>query len=151
MGRPTQAFLKLAARLIALPVVLFLVSCHPAPVSQPAPGSHSAPSDADAKAVLGFLNAYGHRDLDGMMRYLEEDAVFRGSGAALSKPQIRDFFQTAFQKHPKLRVEVGPLKKVQGTIHASVKVETEALWADTWIFEMKNHRIHAYSLASGKR
>jgi len=137
--------MELAARRIAVPVAVFLTSCHPSPLT------HSVPSDMNAKAVLGFLSAYGHRDLEGMMNYLEEDAVFLRSGAVLSKRQIRDFFQTTIQKHPNLRVEVGPLKVMQGAIHASVKVETDTIWADTWIFEMRNHKIHAYSLASGKR
>jgi ketosteroid isomerase-like protein len=148
MDRPVHGFgcaTWNALRHLALPVVAILVSCHPRPLSNP------TFNDADAKTVLGFLHAYGRRDLDGMMRYLEEDAVFRGSGDALSKSQIRDFFQASFQKHPNLLVEVGPLKDVQGTIHASVKVQTNAIWADTWIFEMRNHKIRAYSLASSRR
>jgi SnoaL-like domain len=137
--------MKLAARFLALPAAVFLVSCHPSPLAQP------VANDPDSRAVLGFLNAYGHRDLDGMMKYLDEGATFLGSGGILSKAQIRDFFQSSFRKHPNLRVEVGNLKAVQGAIHASVKVETDAIWADTWIFEMKNNKIHRYSLASGKR
>jgi ketosteroid isomerase-like protein len=136
--------MKLAARLIALPVVAILASCQRSPLSLP------VPSDANTKVVVAFLTAYGRRDLDGMMRYLDEDAVFRGSGAPLPKPKIRDFFQATFRKYPNLRVEVGPVQVVQETIHAAVKVETDAIWADTWIFEMKNHKIHAYALASGK-
>ena len=143
--------MKLAARLVAFSGLMLLVACHPAPVANPAASAEQAPSDADARAILGFLNAYGSRDLEGMMKHLDEEAVFRGSGGTLSKAQIRDFFQTSFQKHPNLRVEIGPLKEIRGTIHVSVKVETNAIWADTWIFELKNHRIHAYSLASGKR
>jgi hypothetical protein len=135
----------LAPRFLALSAAAFLASCHPAPLS------HPVPDDANARTVLGFLNAYGRRDLDGMMGYLEEDAVFQGRGTTLSKPQIRDFFQTSFRKHPRLRVEVGSLKVIQGTIHADVRVETETIWADTWIFELRDHRIHRYSLASGKR
>jgi ketosteroid isomerase-like protein len=137
--------MKLAARLTALLVIALLGACQRSPLSLP------APSDANAKVVVAFLNAYGRRDLDGMMRHLDEDAVFRGSGAPLPKPKIRDFFQTTFRKHPNLRVEVISVKVVQETIHAAVKVETDVIWADTWIFEMKNHKIHAYSLASGKR
>jgi hypothetical protein len=64
---------------------------------------------------------------------------------------IRDFFQASFQKHPNLQVEVGPLKDIQGIIHANVKVQTNAIWSDTWIFEMRNHKIRAYSLASSRR
>ena len=143
--------MKLATRLIAFSGLMLLVACHPAPVANPGSTANPSPSDADAKAVLGFLNAYGHRDLEAMMKHLDEDAVFRGSGNTLSKAQIREFFQTSFQKHPNLRVEIGPLKEIRGTIRVSVKVETNAIWADTWIFELKNHRIHAYSLASGKR
>lgn len=138
-----------AARLLAVALALFLASCHPTPVSQPASSANPAPGNADTAAVLAFLTAYGHRDLEAMMKCLDEEAVFRGSGSTLSKLQIRDFFQTSFQKHPNLRVEVGPLKEVRGTIRVSVKVETNAIWTGTWIFEMKNHRIHAYSLASG--
>ena len=152
MGRPTHGLgismgriMKFASRLILLPVVAILASCHRSPLFPP------VPDDANARAVIGFLSAYGHRDLDGMMGYLDEDAVFRGSAVVLSKPQIRDFFQTTFRKHPNLRVEVGPVTMVQGTIHAAVKVETDAIWADTWIFEMRNHKIRAYSLASGRR
>lgn len=143
-------------RLLALPAALLLASCHPGPVTRPnaSPGAStglSAPNEADAKTVQGFLAAYGRKDLDGMMRCLDEEAVFRGSGAPLTKAQIRDFFQASFQKHPNLRVEAGPLKEVQGTLRTAVKVQTESIWTDTWIFEMKNHKIHAYSLASGKR
>jgi len=122
-----------------------MAACQRSPLALP------APSDANAKVVVAFLTAYGHRDLEGMMRYLDEDAVFLGSGTTLSKPKIRDFFQATFRKHPNLRVEVASLKAVQGAIHASVKVQTDVIWADTWIFEMKNHKIYAYSLASGRR
>jgi hypothetical protein len=130
---------------------MFLVACHPAPVANPGSTANQAPGDPDAKTILGFLNAYGRRDLEAMMKHLDEEAVFRGSGTTLSKAQIRDFFQASFQKHPNLRVEIGPLKETAGTIRVGVKVETNASWADTWIFEMKNHKIHAYSLASGRR
>src|SRR5512133_3557372 len=128
--------MKLAARLTVLLVIALLAACQRSPVSLP------APSDANAKVVVAFLTAYGRRDLD---------AVFRGSGAPLPKPKIRDFFQGTFRKYPNLRVEVGSVKVVQEAIHAAVKVETDVIWADTWIFEMKNHKIHAYALASGKR
>ncbi|WLT32027.1 nuclear transport factor 2 family protein [Geothrix sp. PMB-07] len=150
--------MKTPARLLILPPALLLAACHPGPVAQP--GTQPVPSTAttdpgidaaDAKAVRGFLEAYGRKDLDGMMGYLDEDAVFRGSGTPLTKPQIRDFFRVSFQKHANLRVEAEPLKQVQGTLRTRVKVQTEAIWTDTWIFEMKNHKIHAYSLASGKR
>lgn len=144
MGRASHGY-GVAARSAALPVLAILVSCQPGPQSTP-----TIPA-ADAKAVLGFLAAYGRRDLDGMMRYLEEDAVFRGTETTLSKAQIREFFQASFQKHPNLQVEVGPLKEVQGTLQASVKVQTHAIWTDTWIFELRNHRIRAYWLASGIR
>ncbi|GLH67416.1 nuclear transport factor 2 family protein [Geothrix edaphica] len=137
--------MKLAARLTALLVIALLAACQRSPISLP------APSDANAKVVVAFLTAYGRRDLDGMMRHLDEDAVFRGSGTPLSKPQIRAFFQATFRKHPNLRVEIGSVKVVQDTIQAAVKVETDVIWADTWIFEMRNHKIHAYSLASGRR
>ncbi|WP_257310713.1 nuclear transport factor 2 family protein [Geothrix fuzhouensis] len=137
--------MKLAARLTALLVIAFLAACQRSPVSVP------VPSDANAKVVVAFLTAYGRRDLDGMMRYLDEDAIFRGSGGSLPKPKIRDFFQSTFRKYPNLRVEVASVQVVQGTIHAAVKVETDVIWSDTWIFEMKNHKIRAYSLASGQR
>ncbi|WP_243322786.1 nuclear transport factor 2 family protein [Geothrix sp. SG200] len=137
--------MKHPVEFLALSMAVFLASCHPSPVSQP------FPSDANAKIVLDFLNAYGRRDLEGMMRCLTEDAVFQGSGGTLSKPQIRAFFQTTFRKHPDLRVEVGTLTVVQGSIQARVKVQTDAIWSDTWIFEMRDHKIRAYSLASGKR
>ena len=143
--------MNLAARLLTLSGLLFLVACHPAPVTSSASSANPAPSNADTKAVLEFLTAYGNRDLEGMMSQLDEDAVFRGSGSTLSKAQIRDFFQTSFKKHPKLRVDIGPLNQTQGTIRVNVKVETNAIWADTWIFELKNHRIHAYSFASNRR
>jgi ketosteroid isomerase-like protein len=136
---------KPAGRLLALPLAVVLASCHRSPLPQP------VPDDANARIVFRFLTAYSHRDLDGMMGCLEEDAVFRGSGTPLSKPQIRAFFQATFRKHPNLRVEIGSVKVVQDTIHAAVKVETDVIWADTWIFEMRNHKIHAYSLASGRR
>ena len=143
--------MKLALRLAAVSAALCLASCHPNPVSQPASSAAPAPGNADTEAVLAFLNAYGRRDLEAMMKHLDEEAVFRGSGSTLSKAQIRDFFQTSFQKHPNLRVEIGPLKQTQGVIRVSVKVETNVIWADTWIFELKNHRIQAYSLAAGRR
>jgi hypothetical protein len=143
--------MKLAARLLAVPVALCLASCHPTPVSQPVASAKPAPVGADAETVLAFLNAYGRRDLEAMMKHLDEAAVFRGSGGTLSKAQIREFFQASFQKHPNLRVEIGPFTESRGTLRVSVKVETNVIWADTWIFELKNHRIHAYSLASGKR
>lgn len=137
--------MKHVAPLVAVPVLVLLASCRPATLAP------SAPDTPDTRAVLGFLEAYGRRDLDGMMRYLTEDAVFQGTGGTLAKPQIRTFFQATFRKHPDLRVEVGALTVVQGTIQARVKVQTDAIWADTWIFEMRDHRIRAYSLASGKR
>ncbi|HEY3400111.1 MAG TPA: nuclear transport factor 2 family protein [Geothrix sp.] len=137
--------MKLAARLVALPVIAMLAACQRPSVSLP------VPTDANTRAVVAFLTAYGHRDLDGMMRHLDEEAVFRGSGAPLPKPKIRDFFQTTFRKHPNLRVEVSSVRVVQGAIHAAVKVETDVIWADTWIFEMRNHKILTYSLASGRR
>jgi hypothetical protein len=143
--------MKLTTRLIALSGLMLLAACHPAPVANSASSANPAPSNADTAAVLAFLNAYGHRDLEAMMKHLDEDAVFRGSGSVLSKAQIRDFFQKSFQKHPNLRVEIGPLEQSQGIIRISVKVETNAIWADTWIFELKNHRIHAYSFASAHR
>lgn len=148
-GRNTQP-LRFAACLIAFAVLPFLTSCQ-APEARPASKSIPAPNEADAKAIQGFLKAYGRQDLEGMMAFLDDDAVFRGTAAPLSKPQIRDFFRMTFQKHPNLRVEVGSLTEVQGAIHVRVKVLTDIIWADTWIFEMRNHRIHAYSLASGKR
>ncbi|HJV49096.1 MAG TPA: nuclear transport factor 2 family protein [Geothrix sp.] len=132
-------------RLLALPIAALLISCHSNPMSMP------VASDENSRTVLAFLRAYGKKDLDGMMSCLDEEATFVGSGAALSKPQIRDFFLAAFRKHPNLRVEVAALKSVQGSVHAEVRVETEAIWTDTWIFEMKHHRIHRYALASGTR
>ena len=137
--------MKLIARFLALPAAAFLVSCHPPTQAVP------APNVADARSVLGFLGAYGRHDLDGMMKYLDDEAVFLGTAGSLSKPQIRDFFQSSFRKHPRLRVEVGSLKEVQGAVHAVVKVETEAIWTDTWIFELRSHKIHRYSLASIRR
>jgi hypothetical protein len=82
MDRPVHGFrcaARNALRHLTLPVVAILVSCHPRPVSNP------TINDADARTVLGFLHAYSRRDLDSMMPYLEEDAVFRGSGNVLSK------------------------------------------------------------------
>ena len=137
--------MKLAAWFIALPTTAVLVSCHPQPQSLP------VPDEGDARVVRGFLEAYGHRDLDGMIRFLDEEATFLGTGAVLSKAQIRDFFQASFWKHPNLRVEVVSLRVVQGAIYASVKVQTDVIWADTWVFELRNHKIHQYSLASGRR
>lgn len=156
-------------RFLALPASLLLASCHPSPQThpspqakpsplaqpspqaQPSPLAEPVPDDANTRAVLGFLGAYAKRDLDGMMRHLAEDATFVGTGSTLTKPQIRDFFQASFRKHPNLRVEVGALKVVQGVIQVNVKVETKAIWTDTWLFEMKDHQIHRYSLASGRR
>jgi len=137
--------MKHLAPLAAISALALLVSCRPATLAP------SSPDTPDTRAVLGFLEAYGHRDLDGMMRYLTEDAVFRGSGGTLSKAQIRTFFQGTFRRHPGLRVEVGALAMVQGTIRVRVQVQTDAIWTDTWIFEMRDHRIRAYSLASGGR
>ncbi len=137
--------MRLAARFLTLPLLAGLVSCHPPPRTTP------TPSSADAKVVLGFLEAYGQRDLEGMSNCLADDAVFLGSAGSLSKPQIREFFRTAFRKHPKLRVEVISLRDAQGEVQAVVKVETEAIWTDTWIFELKNHRIHRYTLVSVRR
>jgi len=132
-------------RLITIPGLLILLACRPAALAP------DAPDTADTRAVLGFLEAYGRRDLDGMMRFLTGDAVFRGSGRELSKPEIRAFFQSTFQKHPGLRVEIGALRVLQGAVHARVTVRTDSIWTDTWIFEMREHRIRAYSLASGRR
>lgn len=146
-----RSLLPILGRLLALPAIAFLAACHPAPVTQPPVSATPAPNEADAKVVLGFLRAYGHRDLEAMMRCLDEEALFHGSGAPLTKPQIREFFQDSFQKHSTLRVDIGPLVEVQGTLQVRVKVETEAIWTDTWIFTLKNHKIHAYALASGKR
>lgn len=137
--------MKHVAPLVALPVLVLLAACRPATLAP------SAPDTPDTRAVLGFLEAYGRRDLDSMMRFLTEDAVFRGSGNTLTKPQIRAFFQGTFRKHPDLRVEVGALAVIQGAVHVHVKVQTDAIWADTWIFELRDHRIRAYSLASGNR
>ncbi|WP_043483341.1 nuclear transport factor 2 family protein [Geothrix fermentans] len=138
MKRPTRL-------LLTIPVLALLLACRPAALAP------DAPDTADTRAVLGFLEAYGRRDLDGMMRFLTADAVFRGSGRELSKPEIRAFFQTTFQKHPGLRVEIGALRVIQGAVHARVTVRTDGIWTDTWIFEMREHRIRAYSLASGRR
>jgi hypothetical protein len=137
--------MKPLTRLSLLPAAALLISCHPSPEPLPRPGS------PDAKVVLGFLEAYDHRNLDGMMGFLAEDAVFAGSTGTLTKPQIRAFFQASFRKHPDLRVEVGTLTEIQGTIQATVKVRTDVIWADTWIFELRNHLIHSYRLASGRR
>ena len=137
--------MKLAARFAALLAIAMLAAC------QRPQASLAVPADANARVVAAFLADYGRRDLDGMMRHLDEEALFRGSGAPLPKPKIRDFFQTAFRKHPNLRVEVGSVKVVQDAIHAAVKVETDDIWADTWIFELRNHKILSYSLASGRR
>jgi ketosteroid isomerase-like protein len=137
--------MKPLAPLLAIPVLALLASCRP-----PAPGP-GATDTADTRVALAFLEAYGRRDLDGMMRLLTEDAVFRGSGKDLSKAELRAYFQGTFRKHPGLRVEVGALTVVQGTIHVRVTVQTDAIWTDTWIFEMRDHRIRAYSLASRRR
>lgn len=136
--------MKPATRLIALSAIV-LASCHPAPHALP------APEDANAKVVLAFLRAYGQRDLDGMMACLEDGATFVGTGSVLSKPQIREFFETSFRKHPNLRVEVGAVKVLEGTIRAGVRVETDRIWSDTWIFEVRGRKIHSYALASGRR
>ncbi len=137
--------MKRTAPYAAASAIILLASCRPAALAP------ATPDTPDTRAVLGFLEAYGRRDLDGMMRYLTEDAVFRGSGGTLTKPQIRAFFQATFRKHPDLRVEAGALTMVQGTVQARVKVQTNAIWTDTWIFELRDHRICAYSLASGNR
>jgi len=136
--------MKPSTRIITLSVAL-LASCHPAPRTLP------APEDANAKVVLTFLHAYGQRDLERMMACLDEDATFVGTGSVLSKPQIRDFFQASFRKHPNLRVEVGAVKVLQGTIRVDVRVETDRIWSDTWVFTMRNRLIRSYSLASGHR
>lgn len=133
------------APLLALAALVGLLACRPASL---APGT---PNTGDTRAVLGFLEAYGRRDLDGMMRLLTEDAVFRGSDRDLAKPELRAFFQSTFRRHPDLRVEVGALRVVPGAVHVRVTVRTDAIWTDTWIFELKDHRIRAYALASGKR
>lgn len=129
---------------IAIPALLaaLLPSCHRPPATPP------APADPDARAVLAFLEAYGRRDLEGMMRLLAEDAVFRGSGQTLTKPQIRAYFLETFRRHPDLRVEPGEVRAVGGTFQVRVRVQTRAVWSDTWIFEVRNHRIRAYGLAS---
>ena len=59
--------------ILGLAILAGLGSCRPAPLTQP------IPDNADTRAVVGFLEAYGRHDLDGMMRHLDEDAVFRGS------------------------------------------------------------------------
>lgn len=133
------------ASVLTLAALVGLLACRPANL---APG---APDTRDTRAVLGFLEAYSRRDLDGMMRFLTEDAVFRGSDRNLAKPDLRAFFQATFRRHPDLRVEVGALQVVQGAVHVRVTVRTDAIWTDTWIFELKDHRIRAYALASGKR
>jgi ketosteroid isomerase-like protein len=136
--------MNLAARFVALLAIAMLAACQRPQASLP------VPADGNARVVVAFLADYGRRDLEGMMRHLDEAAVFRGSGAPLPKPKIRDFFQAAFRKHPNLRVEVGSVKVVQGAIHATVKVETDVIWADTWIFELRDHKILSYSLTSGR-
>jgi hypothetical protein len=136
--------MKPTTRLIALSAAL-LASCHPAPRSLP------APEDANAKVVLTFLQAYGQRDLDRMMACLEDDATFVGTGSVLSKPQIRDFFQATFRKHPNLRVEVGAVKVLPQTIRVEVRVETDRIWSDTWVFKVSDRKIRSYALASGRR
>jgi hypothetical protein len=146
-----RSLLALLGRLLVLPAIALLAACRPPVTQRPVISATPAPNEADAKVVLGFLSAYGHRDLEAMMRCLAEDALFHGSGTPLTKPQIREFFRDSFQKHSTLRVDVGPLVEIQGTLQVRVKVETEAIWTDTWIFSLKNHKIHAYSLASGKR
>ena len=133
-----------ATRLTILSAAL-LASCHPAPRALP------GPEDGNAKVVLAFLRAYGQRDLDGMMACLEDGATFVGTGSVLSKPQIRAFFEASFRKHPNLKVEVGAVKVLPATIRVSVRVETDIIWADTWIFDVRTRRIHSYTLASGRR
>jgi ketosteroid isomerase-like protein len=132
-----------STHVLALPVLL-LASCHPAPQVQP------APEGAEARVVRTFLQAYGRRDLEGMMACLADEATFVGTGSVLSKAQIRDFFQASFQKHPKLRVEVGELTVLPGRVQVRVRVETEVVWADTWIFEVRDRRIRSYRLAAGR-
>ena len=129
----------------ALAALVILAACQRPPRALP---DRESP---DARVVRAFLDAYGRRDLEGMMRHLTEDAVFRGSDEALSKPRIRAFFQSSFQRHPHLRVEAGPITEVRGTLQVRVRVETDAAWSDVWVFELRDHRICAYGLASGRR
>lgn len=134
-----------AAGSVALAALVVLAACQRPP--RAVPDSESP----DARVVRAFLDAYGRRDLEGMMRHLSEDAVFRGSNELLTKPRIRAFFQSTFQKYPRLRVEAGPITETRGTLQVRVRVETDAAWSDTWIFELRDHRIRAYGLASGRR
>lgn len=117
---------------------------------RPVPAGPSS-ADPDARVVARFLEAYGRRDLEGMMGLLAEDAVFRGSGTPLSKPQIRAYFQDTFRKHPGLRVEAGEVRAFAGTCRVRVRIQTDAAWSDTWVFELRDRRIRAYWLASGSR
>ena len=133
--------MTVAPRLVALSALVLMAGCHTAPATNP------AQSDPDFKAVLGFFNAYSNRDLDEMMKFLDEGALFQGPGTTLTRQQIRDFFQKTLQKYPNLKIETGSPKRVQNTIQVSVKVETNSISINTWIFEMNSQKIHSYSVA----
>lgn len=132
---------------LALAALVLLAACQRPPVASPA--TSPAQSDPDLKAVLGFFDCYSRRDLEGMMSYLDEGALFQAPGQTMNKQQIRNYFQATLQKYPKLRVEAAPPRRIQNTIQVSVKVETNVISVNTWVIDMKNGRIRAYSFAPG--
>ena len=137
--------MKRPALLLAIPVLAPLASCRPAALAP------DAPATADTRAVLGFPAPSRRRALDGLHRLLTGAPALRASGRAPSHPRPPAPPPAPPQKHPGLRVEIGALRVLQGAVHARVTVRTDGIWTDTWIFEMREHRIRAYSLASGRR
>jgi len=108
--------------------------------------------DPDARVVIGFLEHYQRHDLDGMMNDMDEGAVFHGSDSTLNKQQIKSFLQQSLEKHPGLRIEFGPPRRIQDTLQVNVRLENNLIAQATWIFVVKNHKIHAYSIQpSGTR
>ena len=135
-----------ATRFSALTAMILLVACQPSLVTVPAPVT-----DPDVKAVLGFFSAYGNRDLEGMMKHLDEAVLFRAPGSTLNKQQLRDYFQGTLQKYPQLRVEAEAPTRVQDMLQVRVKVETNAISVNTWIIDMKHGKILSYSFAPSPR
>ncbi len=135
-----------ATRFSALTAMTLLLACQPSPVTVPAPVT-----DPDIRAVLGFFSAYGSRDLEGMMKHLDEAVLFHAPGSTLNKQQLRDYFQGTLQKYPKLQVEAEAPQRVQNTIQVRVKVETNAISVNTWIIDMKHGKIISYSFAPSPR
>lgn len=136
--------MKLRFRLLALSAVVLLAACHSAMATYP------ELKDRDSRVVIDFLDHYKHHDIDGMMTELNDDAEFRGSGSTLNKPQIKRFFQQALKKHPDLRIEFGPPQRVRGTVQVQVQREDSSITRATWIFVLKNNKIHSYSIQPGE-